>query len=137
MLFRSTSAGRPQAAFLAAITKGEARPPPVLSHRPGEGGIATGRRHGGRPPSDPSAALKSPRYLFRICVSKTSAAPGTPRELEHRNMFESSLEWGFLADLLYTPEALRLVDELYIEMHFFYPSLWHDHFNLQIGRAHV
>ena len=36
----------------------------------------------------------------------------------------SSIEWGFLADLLYSPRHLRLVDELFIEMHFFYPQCW-------------
>ena len=35
----------------------------------------------------------------------------------------SLLEWGFLADLLRRPEALALVDELFIELHFFAPSL--------------
>lgn len=33
------------------------------------------------------------------------------------------MEWGFLADLLRRPEALALVDELFIELHFFAPSL--------------
>ena len=45
------------------------------------------------------------------------------------DVHKSSLEWGFLADLVYTPEALRLVDEIFIEMHFFYPSLWQDKFH--------
>ena len=34
-----------------------------------------------------------------------------------------TMEWGFLADLLRRPEALALVDELFIELHFFAPSL--------------
>ena len=46
------------------------------------------------------------------------------------DVHKSSLEWGFLADLVYAPEALRLVDEIFIEMHFFYPSLWQDKSNL-------
>ena len=40
-----------------------------------------------------------------------------------------SIEWGFLADLVYHPEFLKLVDEIYIEMHFFYPSHWGAHFS--------
>ena len=35
-----------------------------------------------------------------------------------------SIEWGFLADLVYHPEYLKFVDEIFIEMHFFYPSHW-------------
>jgi len=35
-----------------------------------------------------------------------------------------SIEWGFLADLVYHPEFLKLVDEIFVEMHFFYPSHW-------------
>ena len=34
-----------------------------------------------------------------------------------------TMEWGFLADLLRRPEALALVDELFIELHFAAPSL--------------
>ena len=34
-----------------------------------------------------------------------------------------TMEWGFLADLLRRPEALALVDELFIELHFYSPSL--------------
>ena len=34
-----------------------------------------------------------------------------------------TMEWGFLADLLRRPEALALVDELFIELHFYAPSL--------------
>lgn len=34
-----------------------------------------------------------------------------------------TMEWGFLADLLHTPEPLALVDELSIELHFYAPSL--------------
>ena len=34
-----------------------------------------------------------------------------------------TMEWGFLADLLRRPEALALVDELFVELHFFAPSL--------------
>ena len=33
------------------------------------------------------------------------------------------MEWGFLADLLRRPEALALVDELFIELHFYASSL--------------
>eukprot|EP00277_Geminigera_cryophila_P024325 CAMPEP_0179466910 /NCGR_PEP_ID=MMETSP0799-20121207/48152_1 /TAXON_ID=46947 /ORGANISM="Geminigera cryophila, Strain CCMP2564" /LENGTH=272 /DNA_ID=CAMNT_0021272017 /DNA_START=40 /DNA_END=858 /DNA_ORIENTATION=+ len=40
----------------------------------------------------------------------------------------SSIEWGFLADLVYSPQHLRLVDEIFIEMHFFYPQLWGSRF---------
>jgi hypothetical protein len=34
-----------------------------------------------------------------------------------------TMEWGFLADLLRRPEALALVDELFVELHFYAPSL--------------
>ena len=34
-----------------------------------------------------------------------------------------TMEWGFLADLLRRPEALALVDELFVELHFYGPSL--------------
>ena len=34
-----------------------------------------------------------------------------------------TMEWGFLADLLRRPEALALVDELFIELHFYAASL--------------
>eukprot|EP00960_Hanusia_phi_P028673 747549-Hanusia_phi.AAC.2 len=34
-----------------------------------------------------------------------------------------TIEWGFLAALLYSPQ-LSLVDELFIELHFFFPQLW-------------
>lgn len=34
------------------------------------------------------------------------------------------MEWGFLADLLVEEEALGLVDELFIEMHYFHPAAW-------------
>ena len=34
-----------------------------------------------------------------------------------------TMEWGFVADLLRRPEALALVDELFVELHFFAPSL--------------
>ena len=34
-----------------------------------------------------------------------------------------TMEWGFLADLLRRPEALALVDELLIELHFYAASL--------------
>ena len=34
-----------------------------------------------------------------------------------------TMEWGFLADLLRSPKALALVDELFVELHFYAPSL--------------
>ena len=34
-----------------------------------------------------------------------------------------TMEWGFLADLLRRPEALALVDELFVELHFYASSL--------------
>ena len=34
-----------------------------------------------------------------------------------------TMEWGFVADLLGRPEALALVDELFVELHFYAPSL--------------
>lgn len=41
---------------------------------------------------------------------------------------ENSMEWGFLADLLVEEEALGLVDELFIEMHYFHPAAWKNEF---------
>ena len=41
----------------------------------------------------------------------------------HNDSLGPTMEWGFLADLLRRPEALALVDELFIELHFFAPSL--------------
>ncbi|EKX34514.1 hypothetical protein GUITHDRAFT_119351 [Guillardia theta CCMP2712] len=38
-----------------------------------------------------------------------------------------TMEWGFLAALLYSPH-LSLVDEIFVELHFFYPQLWKDSF---------
>ena len=38
-----------------------------------------------------------------------------------------TMEWGFLADFLRRPEALALVDELFIELHFYCPSLGWKH----------
>ena len=34
-----------------------------------------------------------------------------------------TMEWGFLADLLRRPEALALVDEFFVELHFYASSL--------------
>ena len=34
-----------------------------------------------------------------------------------------TMEWGFVADLLRSPKALALVDELFVELHFYAPSL--------------
>ena len=34
-----------------------------------------------------------------------------------------TMEWGFLADLLRSPKALALVDEFFVELHFYAPSL--------------
>ncbi len=36
------------------------------------------------------------------------------------------MEWGFLADLLYSKE-LELVDEFYTELHFWYPEIGWKH----------
>ena len=38
-------------------------------------------------------------------------------------LWYNALEWGFLADLLRSPNTLALVDELLIELHFYAPSL--------------
>ena len=37
--------------------------------------------------------------------------------------FGPTMEWGFLADLLKRPGALALVDEFFVELHFYAPSL--------------
>ena len=41
----------------------------------------------------------------------------------HNDSLGPTMEWGFVADLLGRPEALALVDELFVELHFFAPSL--------------
>jgi hypothetical protein len=41
---------------------------------------------------------------------------------------EASMEWGFMADLVLHAEYLALVDEIFIEMHYYHPSLWADSF---------
>jgi len=41
-----------------------------------------------------------------------------------------TMEWGFLADLLGDSIALSLVDEVYIELHFFNPMIaWNTYWN--------
>jgi hypothetical protein len=39
------------------------------------------------------------------------------------------MEWGFMFMLLRTKQIAELVDELYIELHFNYPSLQWKHFH--------
>ena len=46
-----------------------------------------------------------------------------------------TMEWGFVADLLGRPEALALVDELFVELHFFAPSLRWVHLTHSIKQA--
>ena len=45
------------------------------------------------------------------------------------------MEWGFLADLLSSTE-LALVDELYIELHFWYTGLRWDHRDHDMRQAY-
>jgi hypothetical protein len=40
-----------------------------------------------------------------------------------------TMEWGFLLALTKTKEVLALVDEIYIEMHFYYPDLEWNHYH--------
>eukprot|EP01036_Dinobryon_divergens_P015505 gene15505-21004_t len=40
-----------------------------------------------------------------------------------------TMEWGFLFSLMLDPLAASLVDELYIELHFQFPSLYWDHYH--------
>ena len=40
-----------------------------------------------------------------------------------------TMEWGFLFALCKSKEVLALVDEIYIELHFFYPDLEWDHYH--------
>lgn len=41
------------------------------------------------------------------------------------------MEWGFLYSLLRNPNVAQLVDELYIELHFQFPTLQWDHYHSQ------
>jgi hypothetical protein len=40
-----------------------------------------------------------------------------------------TMEWGFLFSLMQDPRMSRLVDELYIEMHFNFPALYWSHYH--------
>lgn len=39
------------------------------------------------------------------------------------------MEWGFLFSLMATKEIATLIDELYIELHFYYPQLNWNHYH--------
>lgn len=40
----------------------------------------------------------------------------------------ASMEWGFMADLVLSDKYLRLVDEIFVEMHYYHPAIWRDSF---------
>lgn len=47
----------------------------------------------------------------------------------NRFAYGPTMEWGFMFMLMQTPEIAQLVDELYIELHFHYPSLYWKHYH--------
>ena len=83
------------------------------------------------------SAARGPRSACVECLSAIDAIAGrwlqnTAREddfvalkfdVDNDFSLGPTMEWGFLADLLRSPKALALVDELLIELHFFAPSL--------------
>lgn len=40
-----------------------------------------------------------------------------------------TMEWGFLFDLIATPAVLKLIDELYVELHFHFPMMKWNHYH--------
>lgn len=40
-----------------------------------------------------------------------------------------TMEWGFMFMLTKTPEIAELIDELYVELHFHFPSLYWSHYH--------
>ena len=73
---------------------------------------------------DPGVVLVSaPSLGCDLGCASTGAAGGQPLPLACGAKLVHTMEWGFLADLLRRPEALALVDELFIELHFYSPSL--------------
>ena len=47
----------------------------------------------------------------------------------NRFAYGPTMEWGFMFMLMKTPEIAKLVDELYIELHFHYPNLFWKHYH--------
>jgi hypothetical protein len=46
-----------------------------------------------------------------------------------RYAYGPTMEWGFLFSLMSNPHIASLVDELYIELHFHFPSLYWKHYH--------
>jgi hypothetical protein len=46
-----------------------------------------------------------------------------------RYAYGPTLEWGFLFEIMQRPEVAKLVDEVYIELHFHFPSLYWKHYH--------
>ena len=67
-----------------------------------------------------AAALASTARLLLHAVDE-NVEPAAPHQL--RIAIGDADSWGFVADLLRSPKALALVDELFVELHFFAPSL--------------
>lgn len=49
--------------------------------------------------------------------------------LPPRFAYGPTMEWGFLFSIMGNPEIASLVDELYIELHFHFPSLFWKHYH--------
>jgi hypothetical protein len=39
------------------------------------------------------------------------------------------MEWGFLFSIMQNPAIAQLIDEVYIELHFNFPSLFWEHYH--------
>ena len=78
-------------------------------------------------PSFNDAALdaNAPASLVRSIATQVVEDDFVALKFDVDNDFSlgPTMEWGFLADMLRRPEALALVDELFVELHFFAPSL--------------
>lgn len=46
-----------------------------------------------------------------------------------RFAYGPTMEWGFLFSIMQSPLIAQLVDEVYIELHFHFPSLYWDHYH--------
>jgi hypothetical protein len=47
----------------------------------------------------------------------------------NRFSYGPTMEWGFLFSLMKNPKVAGLIDELYIELHFHFPSLYWEHYH--------
>ncbi len=50
-------------------------------------------------------------------------------EFLRRYAYGPTMEWGFLFEIMQNPDVAMLVDEVYIELHFNFPSLFWKHYH--------